>query len=103
MGCTNLKEKILKEEVRIRNEQYRRKIMREIYEKFRYICFSIMPALIGAIFDTTVRGVDVQIRRPTRIGLERNMDTINGLIEVCGSKYVMRDKADYFEDLYQWS
>lgn len=103
MGYTNLKEKILKEEVKARNEQYRRKMIRETCKKFRYICFSIIPALIEAIFDPTVRNIDVQIKRPTRVGLERNMDTINDLIEVCGPKYVIKDKADYFEDLYRWS
>lgn len=103
MGITKIKKRLIRDEIRIRNKDYKKKISKETFEKFKYITFTIIPALIQAIFDPTVRNVNLQIERPSRLCLELNNDVIEDLADMCGKKEIYFEKLKYFEDLYRWS
>lgn len=103
MGITKIKKRLIRDEIRQRNKKYRSKMNKEMFEKFKYITFTIIPALIQAIFDPTVRNVNLQIERPSRLCLELNNDVIEDLADMCGKKEIYFEKLKYFEDLYRWS
>ena len=93
----------LREEVRERELKYKQTLRKDVVGKFSQIFFSVMPALIRAILDPTVRSIDVNIVRPDSRVLSNNcIENKSGKLKVSSDN--MMQKAIYFEELYrQWS
>lgn len=101
MGTSNLstKEQILRDEVRLREERYKKDIRSEAINKFKYICLSILPALIKSIFDPTVRGIHLNISRPDAFSIHSTTEHA----EAMGDFFCYKTKAVYFEELFRWN
>lgn len=89
-------------DVKKREMQYRRGLQRESVDKAIHICTRIIPALIRAIFDSTVRFVDVDICRPCKEMISNNIEELeDGSFKIHDTD--LRDKAVYFEELLKWN
>lgn len=77
----------MRDRVKVREWYYRDKTHKEVKAKLKYVIFSVIPALIRAAFDPTVRSIDVQICRPPRW--------------VVDDKDISVQKVMYLEDLYR--
>lgn len=90
------------EDVKKREKQYRYNLQKESIDKAIHICFKIIPALIRAIFDSTVRFVDVNIYRPCEETIFNNVEELkDGSFKVRDTN--LSDKAIYFEELLEWN
>lgn len=101
MGTFNLstKERILRDEVRLREKRYKKDVRSEAINKFKYICSSILPTLIKSIFDPTVRGIHLNILKPDAFSIHSTTEDI----EVMGELFDYKPKAIYFEELFKWN
>lgn len=90
------------EDIKKRERQYRRNLQRESIDKAIHICTRIIPALIRAIFDSTVRFVDVDICRPCEEVMINNVEELkDGSFKIHDTN--LKDKAVYFEELLKWN
>lgn len=101
MGITIMNEEDeLKEEIRNREWEYKEQLRAESWNKFKYVCHHIIPSLINAIFDPTVRTVSLNIVRPQAGVITNNpVERKDGKISVRHKD--MLQKALYFEELYR--
>lgn len=100
MGTT-LSNEELREEVEIRENEYKEATRVETWSKFYSVIGTLLPSLIHAIFDPTVRTINLNIVRPNRDTINNNCkERKSGRLDV--STDDIKDKAIYLEELYRW-
>lgn len=94
-------EDTLRERVLRREAKYKKEAYNEMMSKFKHICLTIIPSLINAVFDPTVRNIMLNITRPDESVLTNNCEeNEDGGFEVNSEN--MMDKAIYLEELFRW-
>lgn len=100
MGTT-LTDEELRKELRDCENEYKEAIRKEMFDKFRHVCKTILPALMKAVFDPTVRSISLDIVRPDSTMIDNNCKMRkSGNLNVSAKN--MLNKAAYLEELYNW-
>lgn len=90
----------LREEVEARELSYKKTIRSDTISKFKHVCMDILPSLMNAVFDPTVRNITLNIVRPCETVITNNCtESKRGKLTVHSDD--MLQKAIYFEELYK--